>query len=418
MFLDVATIFIKSGNGGDGAVSFHTEKYVAQGGPDGGDGGDGGSIVFLAEGGSSTLVDFRYSKHFRAEDGVNGSSKNCKGRGGKDLVIKVPCGTIIKDKEGKIYADMFYEGSTFVIQRGGRGGKGNARFATSERKAPKFSQKGERTEEMQLILELKTIADVGLVGFPNVGKSTILSIVSAARPKIANYHFTTLTPNLGAVKYYDEGFVIADIPGLIEGASDGAGLGHSFLKHIERVRLIVHVVDISGSEGRDAYEDYLKINKELKAYSEKLAELPQIICANKCDLLDDETVITDFEEKVNAKVLRMSAIYNSGTEELVRTVIAKLKELPPTEPIYIEQYVEEEKDYRSFHVSIADDGAYIVEGGLIDLLSRNVVLSDYESFRYFQKQLKDKGVISALRKKGIQEGDTVRIEGIEFEYME
>ena len=263
MFLDIATIFVKSGNGGDGVVSFHTEKYVAQGGPDGGDGGNGGDIVFVVDKSASTLIDFKFAKHFRAEDGSNGGAKNCKGRSGKDLYIKVPKGTVIKEKKtGNVLADMFYDDSEFLLQKGGLGGKGNARFATAQRKAPRFSQKGEKTQEVELTLELKTIADVGLVGFPNVGKSTILSVISSAKPKIANYHFTTLTPNLGVVKYYDKDFVVADIPGLIEGASEGAGLGHNFLRHIERVRLIVHVVDISGIEGRDPYEDYLTINGE------------------------------------------------------------------------------------------------------------------------------------------------------------
>ena len=296
MYLDIATIFVKAGNGGDGIVSFHTEKYVAQGGPDGGDGGNGGDVIFVVDKSASTLIDFKFAKHFRAENGENGGAKNCKGKSGKPLYIKVPKGTVIKEKSsGNVLADMFYDDSEFLLQKGGLGGKGNARFATAQRKAPRFSQRGEKTQEIELTLELKTIADVGLVGFPNVGKSTILSVVSAAKPKIANYHFTTLTPNLGVVKYYDRDFVLADIPGLIEGASEGAGLGHNFLRHVERVRLIVHVVDISGIEGRDPYEDFVTINAELENYSIKLAGLEQIVVANKCDLLEDEGVIDEFE---------------------------------------------------------------------------------------------------------------------------
>ena len=295
MFLDIATVFVKAGNGGDGVVSFHTEKYVAKGGPDGGDGGKGGDVIFKVDNNSSTLIDFRFAKHFRAENGGNGAGKNCKGKSGKDLIIKVPQGTVIRDKKsGKAIADMFYPDSVFVCCKGGLGGKGNARFATAQRKAPRFCQLGEKTQERELVLELKTIADVGLVGFPNVGKSTFLSVVSGAKPKIAGYHFTTLTPNLGVVRYHDSSFVLADIPGLIEGASEGAGLGHKFLRHIERVRLIVHVVDISGSEGRDPYQDFVTINSELGNYGERLAALPQIVCANKCDLLQDEGYINRF----------------------------------------------------------------------------------------------------------------------------
>lgn len=419
MFLDIATIFIKAGNGGDGAVSFHTEKYVPNGGPDGGDGGKGGDIIFVADSTSSTLVDFQYAKHFRAENGENGSSKNCTGKSGKDLVIKVPCGTIIKDKKtGAVIADMFYKDSTFVCAKGGLGGKGNARFANARRKAPRFSQKGEKTLERELTLELKTIADVGLVGFPNVGKSTILSVVSSAKPKIANYHFTTLSPNLGVVKYYDNSFVLADIPGLIEGASKGAGLGIRFLRHIERVRLIVHVVDISGSEDRDPYDDYVKINRELADYSEKLAALPQIVCANKCDLLEDESKITEFENKIGKKVIRVSAISNSGTKELLDEIFRMLPSLPEQQPLPADFTEEELADKQSFVIDIDEDGVYVVEGTLIDMLVRNVVLSDYESFTYFQKTLKDRGVIDALRKAGIVEGDTVRVADIEFEFVE
>lgn len=418
MFLDIATIFVKPGNGGDGAVSFHTEKYVAKGGPDGGDGGKGGDIIFVADANSSTLIDFRFAKHFRAENGANGSGKNCTGRSGQDLVIKVPRGTVVKDKQtGDVLADIFYDDSRVVLFKGGRGGKGNAHFATSRRKAPRFSQTGEKTVEVELTLELKTIADVGLVGFPNVGKSTLLSVVSAARPKIADYHFTTLTPNLGVVAYGDGSFVMADIPGLIEGASQGAGLGTRFLRHIERVRLIVHVVDVSGCEERDPYEDFVKINKELGEYSAKLAALPQIVCANKCDIATEEQ-IAEFERKVGQKVIPISAATRKGVDELLAAISARLAELPKQQPLEVVERREEYVDPSSFTVDIAEDGAFVVTGPLVDKLTRTTILDDYGSFNYFQKRLTDAGVIAALLKAGMVEGDTVRIAGTEFEYEE
>ena len=418
MFLDIATIFVKPGNGGDGAVSFHTEKYVAKGGPDGGDGGKGGDIIFVADANSSTLIDFRFAKHFRAENGANGSGKNCTGRSGQDLVIKVPRGTVVKDKQtGDVLADIFYDDSRVVLFKGGRGGKGNAHFATARRKAPRFSQTGEKTVETELTLELKTIADVGLVGFPNVGKSTLLSVVSAARPKIADYHFTTLTPNLGVVSYGDGSFVMADIPGLIEGASEGAGLGTRFLRHIERVRLIVHVVDVSGSEERDPYDDYLKINKELADYSAKLAALPQIICANKSDIASKEQIEV-FERKVGQKVFAISAATRGGVDALLAEISARLSELPKQQPVEVVKREAEQADPTSFSVDIAEDGAFVVTGPLVDKLARTTVLDDYGSFSYFQKRLTDAGVIDALLKAGMAEGDTVRIADTEFEYEE
>ena len=418
MFLDIATIFVKPGNGGDGAVSFHTEKYVAKGGPDGGDGGKGGDIIFVADANSSTLIDFRFAKHFRAENGANGSGKNCTGRSGQDLVIKVPRGTVVKDKQtGDVLADIFYDDSRVVLFKGGRGGKGNAHFATSRRKAPRFSQTGEKTVEVELTLELKTIADVGLVGFPNVGKSTLLSVVSAARPKIADYHFTTLTPNLGVVAYGDGSFVMADIPGLIEGASQGAGLGTRFLRHIERVRLIVHVVDVSGCEERDPYDDFVKINKELGEYSAKLAALPQIVCANKCDIAT-EGQIAEFERKVGQKVIPISAATRMGVDELLAAISARLAELPKQQPLEVVERREEYVDPSSFTVDIAEDGAFVVTGPLVDKLTRTTILDDYGSFNYFQKRLTDAGVIAALLKAGMVEGDTVRIADTEFEYEE
>ncbi len=419
MFLDISSIFVTAGNGGDGVVSFHTEKFISQGGPDGGDGGNGGSIVFEVDLNSSTLMDFKFSKHFRAVHGGNGAPKRCTGKTGKDLIIKVPRGTVIKDKlTGSIIMDMFEDDASFVLESGGQGGKGNARFANALRKAPRFSQKGEKREEREITLELKTIADVGLVGFPNVGKSTMLSIVSGAKPKIANYHFTTLAPNIGVVEKYGDTLVMADIPGLIEGASEGAGLGHSFLRHVERVRLIVHVVDISGHEGRDPYEDYLMINRELNNYSPKLARLEQVVCVNKIDLINDDSIITDFEAKIGKKVHPISAIMRKGVDDMISEVFKELAKAPEQEALEYNAFTYEAIDKKSFHVSKLDDASFLVEGGLIDQLVRNVVLSDYESFRYFQKMLKDKGVISALKKKGAKEGNIVRITDIEFEYVE
>lgn len=417
MFLDVATIYIKAGNGGDGAVSWHREKYVAAGGPDGGDGGKGGDIYFEASAAMNTLAAFRYSQHFRAENGTNGSGRNCTGRAGKDLVVKVPCGTVVKDAEsGGIIADVYKEGDRILILQGGRGGRGNARFATAQRRSPGFSETGERTVERKIILELKTIADVGLVGFPNVGKSTLLSVISAARPKIADYHFTTLSPNLGTVVYGDESFVVADIPGLIEGASKGVGLGHSFLRHVERVRLIVHLVDISGIEGRDPAEDYIAIRKELTEYSPELGALPEIVVANKCDLQPDESAFEALEKVCGSKVLRISAATTAGIEEFKRTIAAKLEELPPAEPLRFIPFEYETKDRDSFEVH-KENGVYYVTGGYVEELARRVVLNDGDSFRWFQKVLREKGVINELRAQGIGEGDVVDIMGVEFEYV-
>lgn len=419
MFLDRATIFIKAGDGGDGSMSFRTEKYIAKGGPDGGDGGRGGNIIFEVDTNLSTLIDYRFAKHFRAENGTNGSSKNCYGKNGKNLILKVPKGTIIKDKEtGKIIADMFYDDSKFLILEGGKGGKGNVKFANSKRKAPHFAQKGFKTKEREIILELKTIADVGLIGFPSVGKSTILSIVSSAKPKIAAYHFTTLSPNLGVVKHKDTSFVMADIPGLIEGASNGAGLGHNFLKHIERVRLIVHVVDISEIEGRSAYDDYLQINKELKAFSTKLSEIKQIICLNKIDALQDVNKIKEFEKKVNQKVFPISSLTKEGIDKLLNEIIRELKKLPKQTPIEFEKFEFEQEDKNEILITKLEDGVFLLDGGLIISLLRNVNLNDYDSFTYFQKILKEKGVISALKEKGAKDGSTVIINDFEFVLMD
>ncbi len=420
MFLDYVKIFIKAGNGGNGAVSFHREKYVPNGGPDGGDGGNGGDIIFVADKDMNTLIDFKFKKHFRAENGMSGGPKCCTGKCGQNLVIKVPTGTVIRDTQsGNIVADLFDDGEEFVALKGGRGGKGNMRFAHAQRQAPSFSQLGETTDEHQITLELKTIADVGLVGFPNVGKSTLLSMLTSAKPKIANYHFTTINPNLGVVQMFDDSFVIADIPGLIEGASDGAGLGHYFLRHIERVRLIVHIVDISGSEGRDPYEDYVKINEELEAYSLKLSSLPQIVVCNKADMLEDPAYVEEFSKKIGKKVHLISAIIGEGLKDLLVDMKQMVDELPPpSREDVAEFFALEEKTDQKYTIERLPDGTYFVDGGLVDFLIQNVTISDTDSFAFFQKVLKDRGVMHDLRKMGIKEGDTVSIGDIEFEWID
>ena len=418
MFIDQAKIYIKAGDGGNGCTSFYTEKYVANGGPDGGDGGKGGDIVFAVDPNMNSLNDFRFAKLYRAENGENGSGKFCHGKCAPDLVIKVPRGTIIRDEEtGKIIADMFDADSRVTVLKGGIGGKGNARFKSSRRQAPAFSQSGRKTEKKCVILELKTIADVGLVGYPNVGKSTLLSVISSARPKIANYHFTTLTPNLGVVKYYDHSFIVADIPGLIDGASKGAGLGTDFLRHIERTRLIVHVVDISGSEGRDPVKDYYKINEELADYSPKLAALPQIVALNKADMATNRQ-IEDFIKETGTKCVAISAIIGQNVDDLIKTIYEELQKLPPVAKMEYEPFEYEDKNTRDFYIMRDDDGAYEICGGLMDELARNVVIDNYDSFKYFQKQLKDRGVIRALRKAGAKDGDLIRIMDIEFNFVE
>ncbi len=418
MFLDTVTIYCKAGNGGNGAVSFHREKYVAKGGPDGGDGGKGGSIYFEADEGRNTLIDFRYNQHFRAENGANGSGGNKTGTTGKDIIIKVPRGTIIKDAEtGGIIADVFNYGERILVFQGGRGGRGNARFCTPTRRAPSFSENGDRTIERKLRLELKTIADVGLVGFPNVGKSTLLSVISAARPKIANYHFTTLSPNLGVVKHYSDSFVVADIPGLIEGAADGLGLGHEFLRHIERVRLIVHVIDGSGSEDRVPLEDYKAIRKELKNYSEKLFALPEIIVCNKTDLILDTDYIKDIEEYTGKKVYRMSAATNDGVKEVVDAMAKELEALPPLAPIEFEKYEYEAEDKNAFFIE-KKDGVYYITGGFVEELAKSAYLDDNESFSWFQKRMRERGVIEELKRMGAVDGDTVCVLDLEFELMD
>lgn len=419
MFIDRAKIYIKSGDGGNGCTSFYTEKYVSNGGPDGGNGGKGGRVGFVARKNKSTLSDFKYAKHFRAENGESGKSRYSAGKSGKDLIIEVPVGTVIKDEEsGRIIADMFSDGMTVFVAEGGNGGKGNAFFRNSRRQAPHFSQAGEKTEEHTVILELKTIADVGLVGYPNVGKSTILSVVSAARPKIGSYHFTTLSPNLGMVNIYDDSFLVADIPGLIDGASEGAGLGHDFLRHIERTRLLVHVIDASGSEGRDPIEDYKAINSELRGYSEELPKKPQIVVLNKADMMQDNDLPRKFEELTGKPPVVMSAIIHSGKEELIKTIYKELQKLPPVEPLEYEPFEYAKPDKESFSVVKCDDGSFEVFGGLVDEIARNVVLDNYDSLQYFQRRIKDSGIDKALREAGVKDGDIVRMLDVEFEYYE
>lgn len=424
MYLDRVKIFIKAGDGGNGKTSFHSEKYVEKGGPDGGDGGRGGSIVFVADRGIDSLVDFRFTKHYRAEAGGNGGSRNMTGKTGQNLIIKVPCGTVIKDNETeRIIADLFEDGSSITVLKGGEGGLGNARFKSSTRQRPSFSQTGQKCEEKEVILELKTIADVGLVGFPNVGKSTILSMLTNAKPKIANYHFTTLAPNIGVCKYGGSSFVIADIPGLIEGASEGVGLGHYFLRHIERTRILLHVIDVSGSEDRDPYEDYKIVNNELKKYGNKVENLPQIVVLNKIDLVEDSSDIENFKKKIlkdnkNAKIVSVSAVSNNNLDELLKETVDLLKTLPPKEKLEFEPFVYERPNPNRYEIVRADDGAYEVVGGFIDELVRGVVLDDPQSFAYFQRVLKDKGIIKELKKLGADENSTIRIKDIDFEIKE
>lgn len=424
MFVDQAKIYIKAGDGGDGAVSFHREKYVAAGGPDGGDGGKGGDIVFVVDDNISNLIDFRYRRKYVAEKGQNGGGKNCSGRNAPDLVVKVPRGTVVREiKSGRILADLSTD-EPAVIAHGGKGGRGNAHFATSTRQIPKFAKPGFRGDEYEVMLELKLIADVGLVGFPNVGKSTLISVVSAAKPKIANYHFTTLTPVLGVVKIEDgKSFVMADIPGLIEGASEGVGLGHEFLRHVERCRLIVHVIDVSGSEGRDPIEDFKAINHELENFSMELAEAPQIVAANKSDMATPEQVerLRNYVEDQGLLFYEISAATTKGTKELMYGVWERLSVLPPVKQFEAQPLTQEELDdklisKKDFRVTV-EDGVYFVEADwLLDIL-RTANMDDYSSLQYFQNVLRTSGIIDKLEEMGIEEGDTVSIFDFEFEYL-
>ena len=424
MFVDQAKIYIKAGDGGDGAVSFHREKYVAAGGPDGGDGGKGGDIVFVVDDNISNLIDFRYKRKYVAEKGQNGGAKNCSGRNAPDLVVKVPRGTVVREiKSGRILADLSTDEHA-VIAHGGKGGRGNAHFATSTRQIPKFAKPGFHGDEYEVMLELKLIADVGLVGFPNVGKSTLISVVSAAKPKIANYHFTTLTPVLGVVKIEEgKSFVMADIPGLIEGASEGVGLGHEFLRHVERCRLIVHVIDVSGSEGRDPIEDFKAINHELENFSMELAEAPQIVAANKSDMATHEQVerLRNYVEDQGLLFYEISAATTKGTKELMYGVWERLSVLPPVKQFEAQPLTQEELDdklisKKDFRVTV-EDGVYFVEADwLLDIL-RTANMDDYSSLQYFQNVLRTSGIIDKLEEMGIEEGDTVSIFDFEFEYL-
>ncbi len=420
-FIDVATIWLHAGKGGDGAVTFHREKFVAAGGPDGGDGGDGGDIVFVADRNLSTLMDFRYKRKYTAQDGGKGMGRNMHGANGDDLIIKVPVGTIIKDAEsGLVIADLSDE-KPVVIAKGGRGGKGNAHFATPTRQIPRFAKPGMPGEDMRVTLELKLIADVGLIGFPNVGKSTLISTISAAKPKIANYHFTTLVPTLGVVSCGEgASFVCADIPGLIEGASDGIGLGHDFLRHVERCRLLLHVVDVSGCEARDPKEDFAKINEELQKFSPELAARPQIVVGNKCDIATPEQVeeFRSFIEEQGLTFVAISAATMQGVRELPGLVYNRLKDIPAI-PIFQAQYVKPENNMggRKFQIKKLEDHTWDVEAPWLERILAGSNVDDYESLQYFQRQLSESGIFDELVKLGVEENDTVLIGEYQFDYV-
>lgn len=422
MFVDIAKIKIKAGNGGDGAVAFHREKYVASGGPDGGDGGKGGDIVFVVDDNLATLADFRYKRKYAAKNGLPGGGDRKHGKNGEDLEIRVPRGTVIRElSSGAVMADMS-KTERFIAARGGKGGWGNQHFATPTRQAPRFAKPGAPGEEWEISLELKLLADVGLIGYPSVGKSSLISVVSQAKPKIADYHFTTLSPNLGVV-YMGEGnsFVIADIPGLIEGASDGVGLGHEFLRHIERCRLLIHIVDVSGFEGRDPKEDFENINRELRKFNPELAEKPQIVAGNKIDMAEPEQ-IEEFKNWIEAKGLEYHSIcapISEGTQELMNAAWKKLCELPPikeyeAEEIPVESMIQNDP---GFKITQPEKGTYIVEAAWFPRVLKGINTEDYESLQYMQRILEKSGVFDALRERGIEEGDTVIVYDIEFEYV-
>ena len=424
MFIDKARIFVKAGNGGNGAVSFRREKYVPAGGPDGGDGGRGANIIIVADTGLRTLMDFKYKKKYSAQHGEDGSKKKRAGKNGEDLILSVPEGTVIRDeKTGLIIADLKKAGDKAVVARGGYGGKGNQHFANAVRQAPAFAKSGTDGQERWITLELKMIADVGLLGFPNVGKSTFLSVVTSAKPKIANYHFTTLTPNLGVVQTrHGESFVIADIPGIIEGAADGVGLGHDFLRHVERTKVLVHIVDISGIEGRDPIDDFEKINEELRLYNEKLASRPQIVVANKSDLLFDETIYENFKKTMEEKgyeVFKMSAVTRDGVDQVIDRVSQLLNEVEEVELVSQEEMYRPELDVDDeggLKVEIDEDGIYVVTGKELRRIMYSVNFDDMESLQFFQAQMESKGVFDMLRQAGIEDGDTVKIYELEFEF--
>lgn len=419
MFVDTANITVKAGKGGNGLVSFHREKYVPAGGPDGGDGGRGGNVVFVADNKLTTLMDFRYRKTYSAQNGQDGKAGKCSGRAGEDSIIRVPEGTLIRDtKSGKILADMTGENKTFVAARGGNGGWGNVHFATPVRQAPKIAKPGQLGQEREITLELKLLADVALVGFPNVGKSTLISRVSSARPKIANYHFTTLTPNLGVVSVHDKSFVIADVPGLIEGAHTGAGLGHEFLRHIERTRVLIHVVDASGTEGRNPIDDFEAICRELELYNPELLLRPQILAGNKTDMpspLAEE--FAAFATESGYRYFPISAATGAGVDALMNHVAEMLDVLPPI-PVYEAEVLEEEEIDEQAYTITEENGTYTVEGPYVDKLLRGINFGEDESVHYFQRAIKARGIIEALREKGIEEGDTVVFGEMEFDFIE
>ncbi|MCI9165982.1 MAG: GTPase ObgE [Oscillospiraceae bacterium] len=421
-FIDKARISVKAGAGGNGCVSFHREKYIAAGGPDGGDGGNGGSIILQVDDNLSTLMDFRYKRKYVAENGVDGAGQRKSGKDGKSLVIRVPRGTLVRDLETEEIIKDMSDDEPFVLCRGGKGGWGNQHFATPTRQAPRFAKSGLPGESQEVVLELKLLADVGLVGFPNVGKSTLLSVVSRANPKIANYHFTTLYPNLGVV-YVDDGvsFVMADIPGIIEGASEGAGLGHDFLRHVDRCRLLVHVVDVSGSEGRDPVADFDAINLELRQYSPDLAARPQIVAANKTDIMADEGLLETLRAHVEAlgfPLITVSAAAHQGTRELVYAVANRLRELPPV-TVYQPEYVRRppKVDMSEPLEITVEDNVYLVEGPWLQRLIANTNFGDYESRNWFDRMLRESGLFDRLEAMGIRDGDLVSMYNLEFEYQ-
>jgi len=424
IFVDKAKISIKAGDGGDGAVSFYREKYVAAGGPDGGNGGKGGNVVFIADDNSSSLIDFKYKTKFFADKGQNGGARRCTGKNAPDLIVKVPRGTVVRDADsGRILADISSD-EPYTIAKGGNGGKGNMNFATSTRQIPKFAKPGFPGQKFNVMLELKLLADVGLVGFPNVGKSTLISVVSSAKPQIANYHFTTLTPVLGVVRVAEEkSFVMADIPGLIEGASEGIGLGHEFLHHVERCRLIVHVLDVSGCEGRNPIEDFEIINKELFNFNEDLSKCPQIVAGNKCDIATPEQIaeIKQYVEDKGYTFFEISSATRSGIKELINEVSAVLDTLPPIKEFEPEPFTPEELEEvagvnERFNIEV-ENGIYFVDAPFLEPIMRTVNMEDYSSLQYFQRVLRNSGIIDKLEEMGINEGDTVDIFGFEFDFI-
>lgn len=430
MFVDRVKVYVKGGDGGNGMVAFRREKYEPMGGPAGGDGGKGSSVIFIVDEGLRTLMDFRYQRHFKAQRGENGMSKSQHGKGAEDLMIKVPPGTVVSDEQtGEVIADLVQHGQKAVIAKGGRGGRGNIRFATPANPAPEVAENGEPGQERDVILELKLLADVGLVGFPNVGKSTLLSVVSAAKPKIADYHFTTIKPNLGVVQTDDDrSFVIADLPGLIEGAHEGVGLGHQFLRHVERTRVIVHVIDMSAVEGRDPYEDFIKINEELKEYNLRLLERPQIIVANKMDMPEADANLEEFKSKLQEDypIFPISALTRQGLRELLFAIADKL-EVTPEFPLYEEVDPEKEVNrvvYRHeeeqdpFTITRDPDGSFVVSGARVERMFKMTDFSREESVRRFARQLRTLGVDDGLRKRGAKDGDTVRLFDYEFEFVD